>query len=124
MPSNIPGWLALILAPGGAAFVWYLAKAIDLIRHGAQVSEARAIKNLERFAEREATRADRLADLVDYWRLYAADCVYAIATHPELGPDSVPKRRTEPPQPPRRIDNVELSSTRKIRVKKTADGGK
>lgn len=104
--NEIPGWLAIILAPGGGMFVWAVFKGLDLWRNGTQAQEGRAIRNLERFAEREAFRADRALDLLDYWRSHAAACEYIIRT--EIGPDKVPSKPPLPPDPPRRITDVEV----------------
>ena len=106
--DQIPGWLAIVLAPGGAAFVWAVFKGVDLWRNNTSAQEARAIRNLEKFAEREAFRADRCLDLLDYWRSHAATCEYIIRTR--LGPEAVPIRPPLPPDPPRRIAETEDNS--------------
>lgn len=97
--NNVPGWLAVILAPGAAGFVWVVFKGIDLWRNGTAAQEARAIGNLEKFAERESFRADRNQDLLDYYRSWAGTLEWTIRV--KLGPEQIPERPALPPPPPR-----------------------
>lgn len=99
--NNVPGWLAVILAPGAAGFVWVVFKGIDLMRNGTAAQEARAIGNLEKFAERESYRADRNQDLLDYYRSWAGTLEWVIRTAPGMGPEAIPVRPPLPEPPPR-----------------------
>lgn len=95
--NNIPAWLTVILAPGAAGFVWVVFRGTDLWRDRTAVQEARAIRNLEKAAEREAVRADRNGELADYYRNWAGQLEWIIITTPGFGPQSLPPR---PPLPP------------------------
>lgn len=99
MNERVSGILAIILSTGFAAVLWVIFKGRDLWRTGAQASEAKAIKNLERWAEREEARAERALGLLDYWRTRAAELEYIIIT--ELGRDRLPPRLPLPPDPSR-----------------------
>jgi hypothetical protein len=102
MIPNIPAWLAVILAPGAAGFVWVLFKGIDLMRNGTATQEARAIKNISNYADRESHRADRNQDLLDYYRSWAGTLEWVIRTTPGMGPELIPTRPPLPEPPPRR----------------------
>jgi hypothetical protein len=108
--SNIPTWLTVILAPGAAGFVWVLFKGLDLWRNNTSAQEARAIKNLERYAEREAYRADRNQDLLDYYRNRAGHLEWVIRTTPGMGPDMVPPAPPLPEPPPRLVEHNRRST--------------
>lgn len=97
--NNLPTWLTIILAPGAAGLVWVVFKGTDLWRNGTAAQEARAIRNLEKYADRESFRADRNADLVDYYRDRVGVLEWVIRN--ELGPDKVPARLPLPPMPAR-----------------------
>lgn len=99
--NHIPTWLTVILAPGAAGFVWVLFKGSDLWRNNTSAQEARAIKNLERYAERESYRADRNQDLLDYYRAWAGSLEWIIRTTPGMGPDKLPTRPPLPEPAPR-----------------------
>ena len=103
--NDIPGWLAIILAPGAAGFVWALFKGIDLWRNGTSAREARAIKNITDWSERESWNKERALDALDYWRTYAGTLEYIVIT--KLGPSHLPIRPPLPPDPPRRSQTVE-----------------
>jgi hypothetical protein len=96
---NVPAWLTVILAPGAAGFVWAVFKGIDLWRNGTATQEARAIKNISDYAERESYRADRNQDLLDYYRSYAGTLEWIIRV--QLGPEALPLKPPLPEPPPR-----------------------
>lgn len=99
--NNLPTWLTVVLAPGAAGFVWVVFKGLDLWRNGTAAQEARAISNLEKYAEREAGRADRNADLADYYRNWAGTLEWVIITTPGLGPGALPPKPPLPEPKPR-----------------------
>jgi hypothetical protein len=95
--SNIPTWLAVILTPSAAGFVWVIFKGLDLWRNGTAAQEARAIKNISDHADRETKRANQNAELADYYRTWAGTLEWVIITTPGFGPNALPPR---PPLPP------------------------
>ena len=97
MRDNISGIIAAVLSTGFAAVLWVVFKGRDLWRTGAQASEAKTLRNLERWAEREQDRAERCLDLLDYWRTRSAELEYIVIT--QLGYDKLPARRPLPPDP-------------------------
>lgn len=93
--NEVSGVIIALLSVGGATFLATLFKGVQQWRNGAQASEARAIVNLERYrdeadarAEREANRADRNQELIDFWRTRAGDLEFIVSR--ELGKDAVP----------------------------------
>lgn len=60
--------LVAIFSIGGAAAIGALFKGMGLIRSGAARTEARAIKNLERYRDEADDRAARVSHRLDYAR--------------------------------------------------------
>jgi len=99
--EQVTAIILAVLGGGGATVFWVLFKGRELWRVGRIDSEARTIRNCVKWAERESQRAERYADLLDYWRSRAGELEYIILTAPGLGRAALPTRAPLPPDPER-----------------------